>query len=591
MSALPTLLPEATTAGGYLLVLMLVLPLAGVFAALTLGGRNARRVAMLTIPAGLALAVVIGVELVQSDRTLVYLLGGWAPPLGIALRADGLSAVMLLTTTVVLLGVALFAREEFNTPENVPESRAPFMFWTLLLAVWGALNAVFLAGDLFTLYVALELLTFAGVPLVSLEGRPETLQAALRYLLFALFGSVLYMLGAVLLYGAYGTLDIALLAERVRPEAVSFVAAALMTTGLLAKTALFPFHLWLPPAHAGAPAAASAVLSALVVKGSWFLVVRLWFDVMPGVVTLPAAQLLGALGTAAIVVGSVVALRQERLKLLVAYSTMAQIGYLFLMFPLAFDSAGSELVHGAALTGGFLQVISHATAKAGMFMAAGLIYAALGHDRIADLAGVARAMPVTVLAIALAGLALMGVVPSGAYLAKKLMLDAADGSGQWWWIIVLQGGAVFTAGYVVLVLASVLRSRSEPMPLVKRVSRLSEIVALVLSTSSLLLALAALGPVVPGELIANPLAPKELGMLLAVVLGGALLALGLSRRSLFGARTDSEANGGSLRRSAVAVGKAFELADRLIRRWQFASISLLVMVALVGGLLVSSVST
>ena len=106
-----------------------------------------------------------------------------------------------------------------------------------------------------------------------------------------------------------------------------------MTVGLLAKTALFPLHIWLPPAHAGAPAAASAVLSALVVKGSWFLVVRLWFDVMPGVVTLSAAQLLAGLGATAIVVGSVVALRQERLKLLVAYSTIAQIGYLFLMFP------------------------------------------------------------------------------------------------------------------------------------------------------------------------------------------------------------------------------------------------------------------
>ena len=111
-----------------------------------------------------------------------------------------------------------------------------------------------------------------------------------------------------------------------------------MTTGLLAKTALFPLHLWLPPAHAGAPAAASAVLSALVVKGSWFLVVRLWFDVMPGVVTLSSAQLLAGMGAAAIVVGSVVAVRQERLKLLVAYSTLAQIGYLFLMFPLAFDA-------------------------------------------------------------------------------------------------------------------------------------------------------------------------------------------------------------------------------------------------------------
>ena len=582
MSALATLIPETTTAGGFLLVLALVLPLAGVFAALILGGCNARRVAMLTIPLGLALAVAIGVELVQTGQTVIYLLGGWAPPLGIALRADGLSAAMLLTTTVVLLGVALFARDDFETPENLREARAPFMFWTLLMAVWGALNAVFLAGDLFTLYVALELLTFAGVPLVSLEGHSETLRAALRYLLFALLGSVLYMLGAVLLYGAYGTLDIAILAERVRPGMLCFAAVALMTVGLLAKTALFPLHLWLPPAHAGAPAAASAVLSALVVKGSWFLVVRLWFDVMPGVVTFSAAQLLGGLGSAAIVVGSVVALRQERLKLLVAYSTMAQIGYLFLMFPLAFDVSGNGPVHGFALAGGLLQVISHATAKAGMFMAAGLIYAALGHDRIADLAGVARTMPITVLAFALAGLALMGVVPSGAYLAKKLLLDAADGSGQWWWTIVLQGGAVFTAGYVVLVLASVLRRRSEPLFLVSRVSRLSELVALALSAGSLLLALAALGPV-PGEFVSSPFAPKEMGVLLVVFLGGSLLASGLSRRSLLGA---AGANAGVMRRIAAGVGESFELADGVIRRWQFASISLLMLAILFGGALV-----
>ena len=168
--------------------------------------------------------------------------------------------------------------------------------------MWGSLNLVFVSGDLFTLYVALELLTFAGVPLVCLDGRGETLRAALRYLLFALLGSVLYLLGAVLLYGAYGTLDIALLAARIRPDPATLAAAALMTTGLLAKTALFPLHLWLPPAHAGAPAAASAVLSALVVKGSWFLVVRLWFDVMPGVITLSAAQLLAGMGAAAIVV-------------------------------------------------------------------------------------------------------------------------------------------------------------------------------------------------------------------------------------------------------------------------------------------------
>ena len=132
----------------------------------------------------------------------------------------------------------------------------------------GALNTVFLSGDLFTLYVALELLTFAAVPLVSLDGRAETLQAALRYLLFALLGSVLYLVGTTLLYGAYGTLDIVLLSQRVGAEPATVVAAAVMTVGLLAKTALFPLHLWLPPAHTGAPPAGSAILSALVVKGS-----------------------------------------------------------------------------------------------------------------------------------------------------------------------------------------------------------------------------------------------------------------------------------------------------------------------------------
>jgi formate hydrogenlyase subunit 3/multisubunit Na+/H+ antiporter MnhD subunit len=387
----------------------------------------------------------------------------------------------------------------------------------------------------------------------------------------------------VLLYGAYGTLDVALLAAGIRPDPATLAAAALMTTGLLAKTALFPLHIWLPPAHAGAPAAASAVLSALVVKGSWFLVVRLWFDVMPGVVTLSAAQFLAGMGAAAIVFGSIVAVRQERLKLLVAYSTLAQIGYLFLMFPLAFDAGGSALVHGGALTGGLLQAISHATAKAGMFMAAGLIYAALGHDRIADLGGVARAMPVTVLTFAVAGVALMGVVPSGAYLAKKLLLYAADDSGQWWWTIVLQGGAVFTAAYVVLVLVNALRRAGEPITLAVRVSRRSEFAALALAVCSLLLALAALGPV-PGDLVSNPLAPAELGSTLLTFAGGALLALGFARRSLLApARADADA--GPVRRGMVALGAAVASADVLVRRWPSASVALLAVTALFGWML------
>ncbi len=571
-----------TTSGGWLLLLAVLAPFVGVLAGLALGGRNAQRVAMLLMPVGLAVAVGIAGSLVQSGETVVYLLGGWAPPLGIALRADGLSAVMLLAIAVVVCGIGVYARADFGSAAGEPEKRASFVYWLLLLAVWGSLNLVFVSGDLFTLYVALELLTFSGVPLVCLDGRGETLRAALRYLLFALAGSLLYLLGAVLLYGGYGTLDIELLSGRVQPEPIAWAAATLMTAGLLAKTALFPLHIWLPPAHAGAPAAASAVLSALVIKGSWFLVVRLWFDAMPGVVTLPAAQLLAGLGAAAIVVGSVVALRQERLKLLVAYSTIAQIGYLFLMFPLAFDASGHALVHGAALTGGLLQAISHATAKAGMFMAAGLVYAALGHDRIADLGGVARALPVTVLAFAVSGLALMGVVPSGAYLAKKLLLESADSSGQWWWTMVLQGGAAFTAGYVVLVLANALRRPTAPVTLVKPVARLSEYAALTLALCSLLLALAALGPV-PGDLVSNPLAAKELVPTLLVILSGGLLAMGLSSRPLHG----GGGHDGLMRRATVAAGIAFEHTDTFLRRWPSASLALLMLAAAFGGLMLA----
>jgi formate hydrogenlyase subunit 3/multisubunit Na+/H+ antiporter MnhD subunit len=550
-----------TTPSGLLLVLAVLVPFVGVLAGLVLGGRNAQRVALLTIVAGFGVALAIADAWVSSRDAVVYLLGGWAPPLGVALRADGLSVVMLLAVAVVVAGIAVYACADFGTPAGQREARAPFTFWLLLLAVWGSLNLVFVSGDLFTLYVALELLTFAGVPLVCLDGRGETLRAALRYLLFALLGSVFYLLGAVLLFGACGTLDIPLLAARVRPESLVWAAAALMTTGLLAKTALFPLHLWLPPAHAGAPAAASAVLSALVVKGSWFLVVRLWFDVLPGVVTFSAAQLLGGLGAAAILIFSVVALRQQRLKLLIAYSTLAQIGYLFLMFPLAFDVAAGQLDGGGALTGGMLQAISHATAKAAMFMAAGSIYAAIGHDRIAGLAGIARALPLSVLTFAVSGVALMGVLPSGAYLAKKLLLEAATGSGQWWWELVLQAGGALTSSYVVLVLAYALRPGGGPLQLKKSVSRLAQSAALALSLCSLLLAFAAFG-LVPRTMLKNPLALAELASMLLTVFCGGMLAFVLGSQSSRVAVGD-------------AIGSAFARADGAMRRWPVAGIALL----------------
>jgi formate hydrogenlyase subunit 3/multisubunit Na+/H+ antiporter MnhD subunit len=481
-----------STPSGFLLVLALLLPVAGSVLALALGGRQAERIALALMPVGLVLAIAIAVAVLRADAALVYVLGGWAPPLGLALRADGLSAAMMLTTAVVICAIGLFARADFQTPRGAPEARSPLVFWTLLLGVWGGLNAVLLGDDLFNLYVALELLTFAAVPLVCLDGRAETLSAALRYLLFALLGSVLYLLGTALLFGAYGTLDIVLLSERVRAEPASLAAATLMTTGLLAKTALFPLHLWLPPAHAGAPVPASAVLSALVVKGSFFLILRLWFDVMPALLSLPAAHLLAALGAAAILFGSVLALRQARLKMLIAYSTVAQIGYLFLMFPLVASPAAIEAGAGA-WTGGLLQAISHACAKAAMFMAAGLVAQALGHDRIAGLGGIGRALPMTMFAFAIAGLSLMGVPPSGGFTAKLLLLAAAIETGQWWWALVILAGGLLTGGYLYRVLAPAVAGTDAPLATCAPVPRYREGVVLALALVSMALGLVPLG--------------------------------------------------------------------------------------------------
>lgn len=459
----------AAPPGAFLLPLALVLPAIGVALAALLGGRYAQRVALGTVAAGLGLAVAIARAVWRAGDALEYLVGGWAPPLGITLRADGLSAAMLVTSALLIGAAALYGRADFTGPAR-GEARAPLAFWTLLLTVWTGLTAAFLAGDLFNQFVALELLTFGAVPLVSLGGSATTLRAALRYLLFALIGSVLFLLGVGLLYGAYGTLDLALLAGRVRVDPAARVAAALMTVGLLAKAALFPLHLWLPPAHAGAPPAASAVLSALVVKAPFFLAVRLWFDALPGLATPAAEQLLGALGAGAIVFGGVLAVRQERLKLLVAYSTVAQIGYLFLVFPLA--AAGP-----AAVTGGLVQAIAHALAKTAMFLAVGLLARGLGHDRIDGLAGAARALPLSLLAFGLGGVSLVGLQPS---LLRRTALE----TGQWWWVAAMLAGGALTATYVVRVLTHTRSASGAPAELHAPVERSRELLALALALAA-----------------------------------------------------------------------------------------------------------
>ncbi len=388
-------------------------------------------------------------RLLLDGGVQVHRVGGWGAPLGIDLRADGLAVFMLLITTAIGAAVMLYALRYFNARRSPAEGHQERYFWPLFLLLWSALNALLLSTDIFNLYVTLELLGFSAVLLIALDGRRAALTAALRYLFVSLSASLLYLLGVAIVYTRCATVDLTLLATRAQPGFPLTIAIALMTGGLLVKSALIPGHFWLPPAHANAPAPVSALLSALVVKGSFYIMLRLWFEAFPGLITPAAGNLLGGLGAAAVIWGALNALFQKRLKLLVAYSTVAQLGYLFLLFPLAAGHEGRF----TAWSGGLVFLASHACAKAAMFLSAGnVVRARGGRDEIAHLEGMSSLQPISTFAFGLAGLSLIGLPPSGGFAGKWLLLRAGLAAGQGWWVAVILIGSLLAAAYVARVL-------------------------------------------------------------------------------------------------------------------------------------------
>lgn len=461
---------------------LILLPLAWATLAFMLGAGRGAIVAIAGLAAQAALAVHLAFD-VAAEGARVHAVGGWGAPLGIDLLADGLAVLMLLMTAAVALPVAVYARIYFRAKPKGSE-----WFWPLMGFMVAALNGLFLAADLFNLYVNLELLGLAAVGLAAATGDRAAVAAGMRYLLATLLGSGAYLLGVALLYGAYGSVSIAVLAPLLAAESTpaAAVAFALVVAGMLLKTALFPLHFWLPPAHGGAASPVSALLSALVIKASFYLLLRLWLDLFAPLITPAAAQFLGVLGAGAIVWGSLLALVQTRLKMLVAYSTVAQIGYLFLVFPLA-TGVSSEAAT-AAVQGGVMHALSHALAKAAMFAAAGGMVVAIHRDEIGKLGGIAGRVPLTLFTFGLAGVTLMGLPPSGGFSAKWLMLMAALDSGQWWWVVVMVAGGLLAAAYVFKVLRQAFLP-AEPGDLVHRLPRTMEWSGFVLAVGGVLLGL------------------------------------------------------------------------------------------------------
>lgn len=463
---------------------LILLPLFWASFAFVLGPGRGTRMALAALTLQLALALWLAIDIGQHGARL-YAVGGWGAPLGIELYADGLAALMLLLTQAVALPMAVYARAYFA---DHPAGHS--WFWPLTGYLVAAMNALFLSADVFNVYVTLELVGLAAVGLVAVAGGQGPVTAALRYLLATLLGSGAYLLGVALLYGTYGTVSMHHLAPLIADQAPQTVAIAggLMLVGLLLKTALFPFHFWLPPAHGGAPAPVSALLSALVIKASFYLVLRFWTTLYQPLTDLVLAQLLGLLGAAAILWGSLRALQQVRLKMLVAYSTVAQIGYLFLLFPLV--TGTPEPAAHSAMQGVVMQAIAHGLAKAAMFAAVGAMVLSMERDDISHLGGVASHMPLSLFAFGLAGVTLMGLPPSSGFIAKWMLIDGAIHSRQWGWIVVLIAGGLLTAVYVFKVLRYAFL-QAEPSTHFRPLPRALEWVPMILALASLALGIRA----------------------------------------------------------------------------------------------------
>lgn len=382
-------------------------------------------------------------------------IGGWPAPVGIAWRIDGPSALMLLLTGA--LGVAVTAARAAEVGGGAdPEGR---LFWSLWLFLCAGLAALFVVADAFHVYVALELVALAAVALVALP-RGAALVAAWRYFVATLVGSTLYLLGVAVLYGEYGALDLSLIGAEVAADPASpaaRLAAASITAGLLLKAAIAPLHFWLPAAHGRAPAPVSAALSGLVVAAALYVLLRFWLGPFSDLLDAGVGVVLAAVSAAAALWGGLQALAQRELKMILAYSTISQLGVAALALPIA--AAGEAT---AAERGAVLLLAAHGLAKAALFLAAGAIAAAAGAPaRLAGPGGL-RAPGAAYVAFALAAASLVGLPPTGGFAAKFRLLEGAAAAGAWIPAALILAATALTGAYLFRAFEGMAPARPRP---------------------------------------------------------------------------------------------------------------------------------
>ena len=376
---------------------------------------------------------------VVKDGAVEYHLGGWPPPWGIAFRVDTLGALMLLLVTFIALVVAVYARRSVDA--ELPEQRTPFYCVYLLQAA--GLAGLVSTADMFNLYVFLEITSLAGYALVSLGGGAAVV-SAFRYLILGTLGAAFYLLAVGYLYSVTGTLNMTDLSGLLPPLSGSntvLVSVAFLVAGMALKMGLFPMHAWLPGAYANAPSAVAALLAATTAKASAYVLIRVLFDVFEprvAIDVIPATTILAWSAAVAMLVGSILAIAQTDLKRMLAYSSVAQIGYITL---------GVGLANMDGFTGAVLHLVNHAFMKGCLFLVAGVIIYRTGAREIDDLHGLGRAMPLTAATFVLAAFAMIGVPPTGGFFSKLYLLLGAIDAGAWVFVAVILTSSLLTLAY------------------------------------------------------------------------------------------------------------------------------------------------
>ena len=382
------------------------------------------------------MAVMLLVRIVFSDSndpgsivatTLTYQLGGWLAPWGIEYRVDALSVFMLLI--VSWIGAVVLSYAPLSISREIHRDQHYLFYASYLLCLTGLLG-IAITGDLFNLFVFLEISSLSSYTLISLGAKQsrQALTAAFQYLVMGTIGATFILIGIGLIYQMTGTLNMYDMASRLDTVSGSrtvLVAFAFLTVGISLKMALFPLHTWLPGAYTFAPSVVTAFLAATATKVSVYIFLRFVFTIFkPGFAfaVLPLDAELMILALFGIFVASTVAIFQTNIKRMLAYSSVAQIGYMVL---------GISFASVTGLTAGIVHLANHALIKGGLFLAMGCIALRLGSTDIDDMRGLGRRMPVTMLAWVLGGLGLIGMPVTAGFISKWYLIAGALEKGWW----------------------------------------------------------------------------------------------------------------------------------------------------------------